>query len=157
MMKAVSFDPGITTGFSLGILDESCFFVAYEEERLSHRDLWNILQEIQPDHVVCESFEYRNNQHRDNLELYSLELIGVVKLYGHEAMQNAAKGKGFYKDEKLKKMGLYRPGVGHGRDAVRHLLHWFTFGPGFKYNAKGTRIMLAQFQTLLEKGDNNGT
>src|SRR6516165_9668156 len=103
-MKFVGLDPGITTGFSLGILDENMFYVAYDQEKFSHRELWDFLTEIEPDAVVCESFEYRNDRHRDNLELYSLELIGGVKLFCEPYMQNAAKGKGFYNDAKIKKM-----------------------------------------------------
>lgn len=152
MLKFVGLDPGVTTGYSLGILTEGILYVSYEQEKFSHRELWDFLVEVEPSHVVCESFEYRNNRHRDNLELYSLELIGVVKLFCEPTMQNAAKGKGFYSDEKLKKMGLYVPGLNHGRDAVRHLLQWVTFGPGYQYFGK-SKIMLAQFETLLSKGD----
>lgn len=149
MHKFVALDPGITTGYSLMIHTEEVCYISCDEEKFSHRELWDFLYEIEPDHVVCESFEYRNNRHRDNLELYSLEMIGVIKLYCDPSMQTASKGKGFYTDTKLKKLGLYIPGRGHGRDAMRHLLHWYTFGPGFQYNRKGLGIMLAQFDTLM--------
>jgi hypothetical protein len=153
MYKFVALDPGITTGYSLAILDQRILYVSCDQEKFSHRELWDFLNEIQPDHVICESFEYRNNNHRDNLELYSLEMIGITKLFCDPVMQNAAKGKGFYTDNKLKKMELYVPGKGHGRDAMRHLLHWFTFGSGYKYNMPDTYFSLAQFETLLDKGD----
>ncbi|HEY1248636.1 MAG TPA: hypothetical protein VGE97_06595 [Nitrososphaera sp.] len=156
MLKIASFDPGITTGFSLAILDGATLFLACDEEKLSHRNLFDLLEEYAPQHVVCESFEYRNTRHRDNLELFSLELIGVIKLFDPNVnLQNAAKGKGFYNDQKLKSMGLYVPGRNHGRDALRHLLHWWTFGPGYKYNVKGN-VMLAQTETVLLKGDQDG-
>jgi hypothetical protein len=153
MQKFVSLDPGITTGYSLAILDGDSLYISYDQDKFSHRELYNVLDGIEPDEVICESFEYRNNQHRDNLELYSLEMIGVVRLYCDPVMQNAAKGKGFYSDEKLRRMGLYVRGLDHGRDAARHLLHWFTFGPGYRYNKPGVEIKLAQLVTLLDKGD----
>jgi hypothetical protein len=157
MLKFVALDPGITTGFSLAIIEQSTLFISCDQEKFSHRNLYDFLTEIAPDHVICESFEYRNTRHRDNLELYSLEMIGIVKLYCEPVMQHAAKGKGFYTDEKLKKLDLYVPGKQHGRDAMRHLLHWYTFGPGYIYNPKGSKMMLAQFETLLEKGDADNT
>jgi hypothetical protein len=153
-MNIVSIDPGITTGYAIAILDTEVLYVSYAQEKFSHRNLWDMLTEIEPAYVICESFEYRNNRHRNNLELYPLELIGVVKLFtdpNNLTMQNAAKGKGFYTDEKLKKMDLYIPGLQHGRDAARHLLHWFTFGPGYQYNTKGTKIVLGQLETLMSK------
>ena len=153
MIKFVALDPGITTGYSLAILDGFVLYVSCDQDKFTHRNLWDFLSEIDPSHVVCESFEYRNTLHRDNLELYSLEMIGVVRLFCAPDMQNAAKGKGFYSDEKLRKMGVYVPGRPHGRDAMRHLLHWFTFGPGYKFNKQGTKIILAQFETLLARSE----
>jgi hypothetical protein len=153
MRKFIALDPGITTGYSLAVRTEEVLYISCDEAKFSHRNLWDFLNEIDPYAVICESFEYRNNNHRDNLELYSCELIGVAKLFCEPVMQNAAKGKGHYNDTKLKKMGLYVPGKGHGRDAMRHLLQWFTFGSGYQYNQKGTGIILAQFVTLLDKGD----
>jgi hypothetical protein len=153
MLKIVSLDPGVTTGYSLGIIADNAFFVSCDQEKFTHKNLWDLLSEVDPNIVVCESFEYRNKA-RDGLELYSCELIGVVKLFNppHLRMQTAAFGKGHYNDTKLKKMNLYVPGKDHGRDALRHMLQWFTFGPGFSYYKK-QKIMLARTETLLDKGE----
>lgn len=153
MLKVVSLDPGLTTGYSLGIIEDSSFLVSYDQEKFSHRNLWDLLKEVDPNVVICESFEFRNKA-RDGLVLFSCELIGVVKLYNppHLKMQTAAFGKAHYNDTKLKKMDLYVPGKDHGRDALRHLLQWYTFGPGFQYNKK-QKIMLARTETLMDKAD----
>lgn len=81
--------------------------------------------------IVCESFEYRRGL-RDNVELISREYIGIVNLIAAERdipvhWQTAAKGKAFFKDEKIKYLGLWWPGHKHAMDALRHLLHYQMF------------------------------
>jgi len=161
LLKIVSLDPGVTTGYSLGIIEDDVFLVSCDQEKFSHWHLWNLLLEVEPDMIICESFEFRS-QARDGLELYSCELIGIVKMYHQKffkpqlKMQTAATGKGHYNDAKLKKMDLYIPGKDHGRDALRHMLQWYTFGAGFQYNKKQP-IMLARTETILNKGEQIGT
>lgn len=79
-------------------------------------------------HIVCESFEYRNRS-RAGLVLDSLEYIGIMKLFCAERdkafhMQTASMGKGFVKDENIKKLSLWFPGQKHAMDATRHLLYY---------------------------------
>lgn len=82
-------------------------------------------------HIVCESFEYRNNS-RAGLVLDSVEYIGVTKLFLLQEkrfnvslhMQTASMGKGFVKDENIKKLGLWFPSQKHAMDATRHLLYY---------------------------------
>lgn len=153
MIKVVALDPGVTTGFALGLITNDKFWVGYDQEKLSHRNLFQLLAEIDAPYVICESFEFRQKA-REGLELFSCELIGVVKLFDatNLCMQTAAQGKGHYNDIKLKKMDLYVPGKDHGRDALRHLLHWFTFSNGFQFNKKQP-ILLARVETILDKAD----
>ena len=140
-MIAVALDPGITTGYAIGIIDDGMMTVVSGQERYTHYSLWKFLKEETPDFIISESFEFRRAA-RDNLILYSIEMIGVIRLYceGYDKplhMQSAATGKGYYNDSKLQSARLYKPTRPHANDAVRHLLQWFTFGPGFKYNTKG--------------------
>lgn len=135
-MKILALDPGVTTGWAVGTIDKTLEITA-GQDKFSHIEFWNKINDDY-DWIVCESFEYRNRS-RAGLVLYSCELIGVLKLYADQSpvalhMQTAATGKGYYTDEKLKSLGVHKKAVPHGMDAVRHLLHWYTFGPGFKFN-----------------------
>lgn len=141
-LKVLALDPGETTGYALAVLD-SRFYLAYDEARLSHEDFWKFLQKVMRHgsvHTVCEDFEFRQGKQKDGLNLYPVELIGILRLFCSNDrwyplwMQKAAQGKGYYDDNKLKKLGVYQKGYDHGRDAARHLLHWFQFGAGYQFN-----------------------
>jgi hypothetical protein len=144
-MKIVAFDPGVTTGYAVGHIVDGTMTVRAGQEVWSHNDLWAQLHLAEPDAIVCESFEYRNRA-RAGLILYSVELIGIIHLFCSPSyrtpsvalyMQSAAKGKSYYSNTHLQNAGVYERGIPHGMDALRHLLHWYTFGPGFQYNVKG--------------------
>jgi hypothetical protein len=133
--RLLALDPGRTTGYAAGLLDSPVTRIVYDQTKLTENQLFAMLEEIKPDHIVCEEFEYRNRA-RSGLDLTPVKLIGVVSMYARSNsarlhMQSAARGKGHYSDSKLKKLGLYQAGKPHGRDALRHLLHWLTFGVGY--------------------------
>lgn len=137
-MWILALDPGITTGYALGVLDEK-LFIAVGESKMDHREFYDFLQRTYPHHMVCESFEFRQNRDKDKLVLYPVELIGLVKFFcsspmvgPHLSMQTAAQGKSYHSDAVLKKLGVYQAGMPHGMDAVRHLLRWLVFGGGFR-------------------------
>lgn len=143
MLKVLSIDPGVTSGYALGIKDSSKLFIAYDEATFDHAQFWMFLRKIGSYgvlHTVCEDFEFRRGKQKDGLNLYPVELIGIIRLFCSNGqwyplwMQKAAQGKGYFDDNKLRSMGVYRKGVEHGRDACRHLLHWFSFGAGYQYN-----------------------
>lgn len=142
-MKVFAIDPGITTGYAQGSINDGLMIVVTGEAKMSHNDLLKFLQQFQPDVVVTESFEFRQKS-RKGLVLYSLELIGVAAVYCEVKnvplmRQSAAKGKSYFRDAQLKKDGTFKPGRPHANDAARHLLHWFVFGSGYQYNTKGYR------------------
>lgn len=140
MKRIIALDPGGTTGWAL-----------WEQHLAIHgtaKDVWNVGQMGPEDHhsdlyahlerchtheftVVCESFEFRQNRQRDNINLMSREYIGVTKLFGQErstpvVFQTAARAKGFVTDQKLKAMGLWWPGNKHAMDAMRHLITYMV-------------------------------
>ena len=127
-------------------MGEDIILLSCGEHRMNHREFWNVLHNVAPNVIVCESFEYRSRA-RDNVELFSRELIGVVNLYDqmHEevrlVMQTAAQGKAYFTNDKLKQMELYKVGKEHGRDAMRHFLQWLMFGQGFQYYADQKLIL----------------
>jgi hypothetical protein len=139
MIRALTLDPGGTTGYCLSVIeDPATVFIAYTEQKIDLDQLWRGLGKLQVDKIICEDFEYRNRA-RAGLDLTPVKMIGVVELYGltdsgaEIFFQNAATGKGHYNNEKLKQQELYLKGKDHGRDACRHYLQWLTFGPGYKY------------------------
>jgi hypothetical protein len=141
----VALDPGRTTGHATGHINNGLLSISSGQTPFDHIDLYSNLQLVKPDFIVCELFEFRaGTRARTKVDLYPCELMGVVSLYGQQndcivywQKPSAALG-GFYTDEKLKKDGLYKAlKGGHSNDAVRHLLQWYTFGPGYRYNSVG--------------------
>jgi len=151
LLRALALDPGGTTGYAICdihnmyregewiTLEEAerrkpKVSIGWEQAKLSESELTELLETVVPDVIICEDFEYRNRA-RAGLDLTPPRLIGVVKLYAQSTgikliLQKAAVGKGHYSDHRLKTLELYRRGTPHGRDALRHLLHWLTFKGG---------------------------
>lgn len=141
MIQILAIDPGVTTGYVIArVSGESPIILVCDESRMNHKEFWTFLHNVKPKEIVCESFEYRNRS-RDNLELYSRELIGIANLYAQLnfdttlRMQTAAEGKGYFTNQKLQSLEAYKVGKDHGRDAMRHFLQWLHFGAGFKHYA----------------------
>lgn len=114
----------------------------HEGLKLPHRHLYSwLLATVNPvtDWLVCESFEYRKEdaKNREYIDYSPGELVGVVKLFAQLTttplyMQMASQAKGFWKDDKLKRVELFVPGDSfrHVRDATRHWLHFTSFVQG---------------------------
>lgn len=148
-MKAVAIDPGGTTGYAVGLIEDGRMKVSTGQAVFTHLSLYNQLVLSSPHIIVCESFDFRRRSQL-GVNLFPKELIGVVELYAQQrATDNEDHGVElcyqkpgnvlgqFYTDDVLKKDRLYKTGRPHANDACRHLLHWFTFGSGFKYNTGG--------------------
>jgi hypothetical protein len=144
MAIILAIDPGITTGYVLARVDPNICVLAYSQEVWEHLGLMSFLTKIQPDYVICESFEYRPGE-RKGVVLYPCELIGIVHLYrqmyGCELTMQPASIQGaksaYWDDSKLKAADLYLAGdrYHHGRQALKHFMHWLMFGAGAKFNA----------------------
>lgn len=136
MRRIVALDPGGTTGWATydDFNGADSFSLGQLEGDDHHLQLYDFLGHMQVQNfvVVCESFEFRQNRQRDNINLMSREYIGVTKLFAQERMgrpvvfQTAAMAKGFVTDEKLKAMGLWWRGKRHGMDAMRHLIYYMV-------------------------------
>lgn len=148
MLLALALDPGKCTGYAFAAQDAEAFHVCYGEKYLDPKQFWKFLDRTLPTdeecHVVCESFDFRQGKQHSGMDLYPRELIGILKLHRtfHVDMTDQLYfqnpdiqgGKNVYfTDTKLKDLELYQKGVGHGRSAVKHLLWWFYFGPGFQF------------------------
>lgn len=142
-LSVLAIDPGVTTGHALGIIDSGHMQVSTGQQQYSEYDLWSALHRIKPDILIYERFDGRGTI--EGVELFSRNLIGVMNLYDQMTaelrcipqMPSYALGQ-YYTDAVLKKHMLYKPlKGGHANDACRHLLQWYTFGPGYKYNKEG--------------------
>jgi len=144
-LKIVAFDPGITTGYASGVITDGKLGAVSGQAKWKELDLYLQLKFAQPRIIIYERFDFRRGQSR--MELFPRNLIGVIHLYYQKRMaqgvpidlfpQMPVEGKNYYTDAVLKSSKMYKVGNPHANDAMRHLLHWYTFGPGFKYNTNG--------------------
>lgn len=141
----IGFDPGVTTGMAWWRRTQA--FQSKENiEQVPNCNtddgirklLWHITNKslLSGDVLfVVEGFEFRqdDSQTRDKIDYTAAEVIGVLRTVALDRArttlikQGAAKGKGFWTDEKLKKMGLWVPGNKHAMDALRHVLTYRLF------------------------------
>lgn len=137
MNGILSLDPGVTTGWATALIeDEVKVMIRCGQGKWIESELYEFMINLEPEFIVYETFEYRPGKARMGLNLAPTELIGIIKLYGQVNIiptyaQKAATGKAFFNDDKIKELGLYDKKYRHGRDALRHLLHWLQFGAGF--------------------------
>jgi hypothetical protein len=138
----VAFDPGVTTGFARGTWSDGLMTVKVGQHDLDHIELYDQLDLLKPKYVITEEFEFRNRA-RKGLELVSREYIGIFELWCQRNKrllfrQKASRALGqYYSNDKLKHDKLYVASKPHAMDALRHLLHWYTFGFGFQFNRDG--------------------
>jgi hypothetical protein len=142
-VRVIAIDPGGITGYCYARIEKG--YIVYHPFQVQDdvEDLWDRLFKFKPDCTVIEDFEFRSGQRRTGLDLFPVQLIGVVNLYHNKFapqarlfVQKAATGKAYYTDQVLKRNGLYIRGCAHGMDASRHLLQWFTFGAGHKFQGR---------------------
>lgn len=139
-VRVLAIDPGVTTGFAMVDFLREGPVVDYRQDKLTPREFGDFALALNANHYICESFQHRSGEfHKD--VLFPVELIGVLKYVLDEDSREvqllwfqppATQGKktAFFTDEKIKDMGLWKPGLDHGRSALKHLLHWFRFGFG---------------------------
>lgn len=147
MESIIALDPGITTGVCFGVKrnESEILYLAPHEQKYTLQELYELLGDFlgihSADHanIIYEDFQYRNYA-RAGLDLTPVKMIGIIELFieRHEPIilatkQSPSTGKSFYKDDELKKIGCYKVGMQHGRDATRHLLQWANFGAGGQY------------------------
>lgn len=152
MLKVIALDPGVTTGYAVGVINDYGWMkVRCDQHGFSHVDIYDFLKGNHPDIIICESFEFRKLQ--QGVNFYPVEMIGVINYFVQEQnrisktrqialyMQSPSTqgDKAYWTNTKLKATGVYQAGKEHGRSAMKHLLYWYEFGPGFQYNKKGFR------------------
>lgn len=82
--------------------------------------------------IVCESFIINQNTPKNTQAPWSLELIGVARMFSREHMhheltlQTPAAAKRFSTDNRLRAVNFWTPAKGHANDAARHLLLYMS-------------------------------
>jgi len=140
--RVIAIDPGGTTGFANGLLMPDGFMeVSSFQEQWGVKQLYDYLTKAKPHYVVYERFDYRNRA-RDKLVIYSRNLIGVIDLYCEQNdvptyRYMPVTVMAYFTDKELKTNKVYKINSPHCNDAMRHLLHWYTFGYGYQFNKEG--------------------
>lgn len=146
-IRVIGLDPGVQTGICYGSWHDNgelllCPFQANDDVD----DMYRRLMKFAPHHIVYETFAFRQGKQHTGINLFPVEIIGVIRLYslmnfrGQIHPQTPAQGKTYYTDTLLKQLSLYKPGAAyhHGMDALRHVMQWGTYGAGYKYNKSKT-------------------
>lgn len=122
----MAIDPGKTSGWAT-------FDLATEEFKSGQEDFDGacavMMYAADPNvQLVSEAFLITVQTAKNTQATWSLELIGVARyvarsLAGRDLiLQAPGAAKRFSSDERLKRLGWYKPGQGHANDAARHLL-----------------------------------
>lgn len=150
--RLLALDPGGTTGWAAWQLVNGHKEI-FETGELTgdnhHMALWDLLHRHLVDTVmlggsmtvIVENFEFRKDERdRYKIDYIAAEYVGVAKAYcGYQqnrgfdisfVVPGASQGKGFWNDDKLKRVGMYHRNSRHIRDATRHLLRYRTFELG---------------------------
>ena len=145
-MFILAIDPGGGTGWVLHELGtkkyrRGCFLVTSSPY---HAKLLDFLSETRPDVIVYEEFVYRvqyigkgRKVASPTINLMAKEYIGIIRLYAQQSgcklvVRQPGQGFDFWKDDKLKGLGLYlrgqkkTNGAPHINDAMRHLLGYIV-------------------------------
>ncbi len=121
------YDPGITTGCAM-VENEKYYFgqIDSKDLLLIYDDISNSFSLTNPLVLGYEDFKHRPQI--INTELYSLQVIGAIRLWATLHGQPEpfcylpAKAKAFWSDDKIKAIHLWQPGKKHAMDALRVLL-----------------------------------
>lgn len=121
----LAFDPGVTTGWAYYAPK---FDTTYRCGELNDNlpNIYRFIGQVRPDVIVYENFLHRPNLMK--AELYSLQVIGVIRLWAAQhfvptVSYKPAETKAFWSKEKIQALGLWsRTYRNHGMDAMRALL-----------------------------------
>lgn len=133
-MRILAIDPGVDTGFSKTPDGRSADVWENNFGKLSpaspHLAFHATLVKVMPDVIVCERFDFRQNKR--GVDYTPVEYIGVIHMYCQstdtplylQGQDITSPKKAFWDEKKLRFLGLYREGMTHGMDALKHRLHF---------------------------------
>lgn len=129
--RLLALDPGETTGWSVWADGSILDWGQLDTKDQYQKTLMAFFEFHQPTHVVCEDYkvyEHKLKQHTW-ASLHTPQLIGAVKMLAVQNnlpmhLQMASMAKGFCTDDKLRRWGIYQPGMRHARDSIRHACYY---------------------------------
>lgn len=128
-MRFIAVDPGKATGVAVWDYEATIDPITFTFAPLEFYNwlLEDVVRSFVPIDVVCEAYTISQRTLKASAQLWSLELIGVLRFATWVrqmpfALQQASAAKRFATNDKLKELGWYRPGHDHENDALRHLL-----------------------------------
>ena len=84
--------------------------------------------------LVVEEYRIYPNRAKQHIgqDLFTPRIIGAIEAFSHISnipmhTQPASLGKSHFTDQRLKALHLYRKGMRHANDAIRHVAHWLIF------------------------------
>jgi hypothetical protein len=85
-IKVHAFDPGRTTGYATGIIDDGKLGVVSGQAKWNEYEIYTQLRFSAPDIIIYERFEYRSHKayNVDNADLFPRNLIGAIHVYVYE-------------------------------------------------------------------------
>jgi hypothetical protein len=135
----IAVDPGEMCGWAVAHFEEdrwSPSSIAAGQSKANDWEDWlddNLNGEIL---LIAETFTVTARTAQLSPQPRPIEVIGVMKFLARRRgirveFQSPSSAKRFASDGQLKKMGLWKPGQDHARDAIRHLvLGMASFGAG---------------------------
>jgi len=140
-LRLMSIDPGENSGFAAHMVGDPIKGMLSWHGFYSHDQFFNQLAMMNPDVIICESFDHRA---KDNINYTPIEYIGLVILYVERryverrpvelVFQTPSFGKSFGID-RLKKLGLYIAGADNTDQmmALRHMLQFLISQEAFDF------------------------
>lgn len=129
MKTIIAVDPGETVGWAVASLSDE--FKPQEigagQSLADDWEDWCSLNVIADCLLVVEKFTITARTAQMSQQPRALEVIGVMRYLARRSgaqfhMQTPSAAKKFASDAQLRKVGLWKPGQDHARDAIRHLL-----------------------------------
>lgn len=124
----IAADPGNMTGWASINLGDTWNPTAVSAGQLPSDQFCDWLATIgnQADLILYETFTINAETARKSPQPAPIEVIGVMKFLARRAGvriegQSPGSAKTFVNNNQLRKIGLWKPGQDHARDAIRHL------------------------------------
>lgn len=133
--RIMAIDPGVTCGFASTGPELSDKAVS-QKKFFVHDGFLQTIIEFYPDILVMEKFVMT---HRDKTDFTAIEYIGLGRWYAQRrripfVLQTPGLGKGYFTNDKLKRLGVYAAGKPHAMDALRHLFQFMMRSEIFDLN-----------------------
>jgi hypothetical protein len=138
--RLFALDPGETTGWAyIGVSGNTLAWQCGQRKTWPEATAVNAFNHLfntyLPTFLVFESYhiyDWKSDEHKWSA-VHTVQVIGSIWTYCRQMnipyhQQSAQNAKGFWTDDKLKQFGVYDKGLRHGRDAMRHALHYLCFG-----------------------------